>query len=205
MGHVIARIVDELLTSFKKNYKRPRVWIGLLSVFFCLVLLFPYVDSNIFYYSRIQNRIDVLESVMELDEVKINKNSIYKEEYQSILQEIGRQKEYTVNSIWHKFFSYIEKIALPPLKSKQGNSIIKFITGALWCIVLDIGILFSSIKFSEKILTLILMLIITMGVGTLFALIPVVVIPWINYIGIPVIQLVLIILWFDVIGKTPGN
>ena len=49
------------------------------------------------------------------------------------------------------------------------------------------------------------MLIITMGVGTLFALIPVVVIPWINYIGIPVIQLVLIILWFDVIGKTPGN
>lgn len=40
MGHVIAQIVNELLIFFKKNYKRPRVWIGLLSVFFCLVLLY---------------------------------------------------------------------------------------------------------------------------------------------------------------------
>ena len=40
MGHVIAQIVNELLISFKKNYKRLRVWIGLLSVFFCQVLLY---------------------------------------------------------------------------------------------------------------------------------------------------------------------
>ena len=41
MGNAIGKIVDELLLLFKKNYKRPRLWIVLGLIMFCCILLLP--------------------------------------------------------------------------------------------------------------------------------------------------------------------
>lgn len=90
---IIVKLIDELLSLFKKNYKRPGLWVGLGIIVFCIVLLFPYIDSNFFYFSRMEKRISILERVMELDEAKINSNQVYRNEYQSILQEIEQQSE----------------------------------------------------------------------------------------------------------------
>lgn len=50
MGNAAGKIIDELLVLFKKNYKRPRLWIALGLIMFCFILLFPYIDSNFLYF-----------------------------------------------------------------------------------------------------------------------------------------------------------
>lgn len=70
MGNAVGKIIDELLVLFKKNYKRPRLWIALGLIMFCFILLFPYIDSNFLYFSRMEKRIEIFEKVMELDQEK---------------------------------------------------------------------------------------------------------------------------------------
>lgn len=72
MSNTVGKLIEELLEGFKKNYKRPRLWICLGLIIFCFVLLFPYIDSNFLYFSRMEKRISILERVMELDQEKIN-------------------------------------------------------------------------------------------------------------------------------------
>lgn len=102
MGSAVGKIVEEVLEGFKKNYKRPRMWICIGIIVFCFVLLFPYIDSNFFYFSRIEKRIDILEKVMALDETKINGNQAFMNEYQNILQEIEQQSDRSINSVVDK-------------------------------------------------------------------------------------------------------
>lgn len=102
MGSAIGKIVEELLEGFKKNYKRPKMWICIGIIAFCFVLLFPYIDSNFFYFSRMEKRIDILEKVMALDETKINSNQAFINEYQNILQEIEQQSDRSINSVVDK-------------------------------------------------------------------------------------------------------
>ena len=191
MGDVIGKHIDELLTWFKKNYKRPKLCIGLGVVIFCLVLLFPYIDSNFFYFTRIEKRIDILERVIELDEEKINKNEMYKEEYQSILEEIEQQDERSVNSVMNRIITYINKMTVTGIE--QGNVWIKFFTVAIWFLIVTLCIPFMKIeKRSDKILSFILMLIISIVIGSFFSIIPIIINPMVNYLGIPILQIILI-------------
>lgn len=88
MGDAIGKIIEELVELFKRNYRRPRLWLFIAIVLFITVLIIPYIDSNFFYFSRMEKRINVLEKVMALDEEKINSNQAYIDEYQRILQEM---------------------------------------------------------------------------------------------------------------------
>lgn len=107
MSNTVGKLIEELLEVFKKNYKRPRLWICLGLIIFCFVLLFPYIDSNFLYFSRMEKRISILERVMELDQEKINSNPAYQNEYQSILKEMEQQSERTINSVMNRMSNYI--------------------------------------------------------------------------------------------------
>lgn len=194
MTDTIGKLIDELLTLVKKNYNKPRLWIGLMIVAFCIALLFPYIDSNFFYFSRIEKRISILERVMELDKVKINSNQVYKDEYQSILQEIEQQSERSVNSVMNKTTMYINSIVTAG--KRQGNSWIKFFTGAIWFLIVTICIPFMDTfkKRSDKILAFILLLIMSIIVGCFFSIIPIIFAPMVNYIGFPILQIILVII-----------
>lgn len=194
MKNTIGKLIDELLTLFKKNYKKPRLWIGLMIVAFCIVLLFPYIDSNFFYFTRIEKRISILERVMELDEAKINSNQVYKDEYQSILQEIEQQSDRSVNSVMNKTTMYINSIVTAG--KGQGNSWIKFFTGAIWLLIVTICIPFLNTfkKRNDKILAFILLLIVSILVGWFFSIIPIIFTPIVNYIGVPILQIILVII-----------
>ena len=87
MQEAIGKIIDAVISLIKNNYKKPRLWIIIGIFVFCIVLLFPYIDSNVFYYSRMEKRINILEKVMELDETKINSNKVFQNEYNKILNE----------------------------------------------------------------------------------------------------------------------
>lgn len=194
MKDTIGKLIDELLMVFKKNYKRPRLWIGLGIIAFCIVLLFPYIDSNFFYFSRMEKRISILERAMELDETKINSNQVYRNEYQSILQEIEQQSERSVNSVMNKATMYINSIVTAG--KGQGNNWIKFFTGAIWLLIVTICIPFMNTfkKRSDKILAFILLLIISILVGWFFSIIPIIFTPMVNYVGVPVLQIILVII-----------
>lgn len=194
MGSAIGKLVDELLGIFKKNYKRPRLWICLGIIVFCIVLLFPYIDSNFFYYSRMEKRIDILEKVMALDETKINSNPAYMDEYQSILQEMEQQSDRSINSVMNKISNYINHIVA--IGKGQGNSWIKFFTGAIWAIIVTIWVPFMNTfnKRSDKFLAFVLMLIISIVIGWFFSIIPIIITPLFNYIGIPVLQIILVVI-----------
>lgn len=193
MGDAVGKIIEMLLEGFKKNYKRPKMWLCIGIIVFCFVLLFPYIDSNFFYFSRIEKRIDILEKVMALDETKINSNQAYMNEYQDILQEIEQQSDRSINLVVNKASNYINhSIAVG---KEQGNRWIKFFTGAFWAIIITIWIPFMDTfkKRSDKLLGIILMMIISIALGWFFSVIPIIITPMFNYIGIPVLQVILVV------------
>ncbi len=191
MGNVIVKLIDEILTVFKKNYNRPKLWIWMCIIIFCIVLLFPYIDSNFFYYSRMEKRIDILDKVMELDETKIYTNQAYSNEYQSILKEMEQQDKRSINSITNKVFNYMSVVG----KEKGSIGWIKFFTGSIWFILITLAIPFMNTfkKRSDKIIVFILMTLITILVGWISSIIPIIIFPIINYIGVPALQIVILI------------
>lgn len=199
MGSAIGKLVEELLAVFKKNYNRPRLWICLGILVFCFALLLPYIDSNFFYFSRMEKRINILEKVMALDEIKINSNQAYMDEYQNILQEIEQQNDRSINSVMNKISNYISNIVA--LGKEQGNSWIKFFTGAVWAIIVTLCVPFMNTfkKRSDKLLAFILMLIISIVMGWFFSIIPIIITPLFNYIGIPVLQIIFL---FVIVSKS---
>lgn len=194
MKDTFGKIIDELLMLFKRNYKKPRLWIGLGLIVFCMVLLFPYIDSNFFYFSRMEKRINILERAMNLNQARINSNEAYRKEYEAILQEIEQQSERSVNSVVNRATTYINNTVTAG--KGQGNSWIKFFTGAIWCLILTICVPFMDTfkKRSDKILGFIIMLVISIIMGWFFSIIPIIVTPMVNYVGIPILQVVIVII-----------
>ena len=193
MGNAIGKIVDSLLEVVKKNYKRPKLWIVVGIIFFLFVLLIPYIDSNIFYYSRMEKRIAILEQVMALDKETIDSNQAYADEYQSILNEIQQQREYSINSLMNRFINFLNNFI--GNRSGEGNKVVKFFTGALLGIIVIICIPFMNTfaKRSDKVLAFIMLLIITLVFGWISSIIPTFIHPMVNYIGIPLLQIVILI------------
>lgn len=194
MGNAIGKIIDFIVEIFQKNYKRPKLWIGLLLFFFCIALLFPYIDSNFFYYSRMGKRINTLREVMELDQELINSNQAYINEYQSILQEMEQQRERSINSLMNQADNYFDNLVA--MGTGQGNKVIKFLTGAFWCILVTVCVPFMNTfdKRSEKLIVFIALVVISSLVGWICSKIPIIINPWVNYIGIPVAQIILVII-----------
>ena len=119
MGDAIGKIIEELVELFKRNYRRPRLWLFIAIILFITVLIIPYIDSNFFYFSRMEKRINVLEKVMALDEEKINSNQAYIDEYQRILQEMEQQGERSINSLMNKFI--IQMNYITSMGNGEGN------------------------------------------------------------------------------------
>lgn len=197
MGAAIGKIIEELVEVFKRNYKRPKLWIFVAIIGCIVILLFPYIDSNFFYFSRIEKRIDVLEKVMSLDQETIKKNDIFSNEYNSILQEIKQQNDHSIKSLADTVTEGVDGIGdyfSTNEKTGNGNPLIKFFSGAIWFIIITLCVPFMKTVFDnkkERLIAFFVMLIITPIVGFIFALIPAIISPWVNYIGVPLIQLIL--------------
>ncbi len=192
MGTFISKLLDELLNIFKKNYKSPRLWLGIFLLIFCFMLLFPYIDSNFLYFSRMEKRINLLKNVMTLDQIQINSNSVYLNEYESILQEMEQQEDKTINSVMNKVYAYVDNIY--DEGRSQGNTLLKFLTGAIWCILVTLCVPFMNTfkKMADKILAFIMLIVITVVVGYICVLIPIIYKPMVNYVGIPLLQIILV-------------
>ncbi len=194
MGNAIGKIIEELVEIFKRNYKRPKLWLTIVIILLIVALFIPYIDSNFFYFSRIEKRINVLDKVMALDQDMIISNQAYINEYQRILQEMEQQSEHSINSLMNKFITQVNY--LTALGKGEGNRVIKFFTGAFWLLLITICIPFMNTfnKRSDKLIAFVLLAIISGIVGWFFSIVPVIITPMVNYIGIPLIQIIAVII-----------
>ena len=194
----VARILELIVDFLKRNYKKPKLWFGILGILVFIILIFPYIDSNTFDYTRMDKRISILEHLTQLDETAINSNPVYRQEYESILQEIQLQRERSVNSIATQLFDTVNSSWTTG--KNQGNKILKFISGAIWFLIVTICVPFMNTfkKRSDKLVAFIVMIILSTIVGCIFMAIPIIYRAWINYFVIPIAQLVIVIV---LVGK----
>ena len=84
-------MLEKIFDLVKSNFKNPKLYIGILIVLLCFLVLFPYIDANVFYYQRINDRIDILQKISEIDPESLAENQILSDEYNRILSEIDKQ------------------------------------------------------------------------------------------------------------------
>lgn len=75
---------EKIFDLIKNNFKNPKLYVFLLVVLLTVLVLFPYIDANFFYYNRVNDRIDILTKVSEINVEQIQENEILYKEYNSI-------------------------------------------------------------------------------------------------------------------------
>ena len=93
---------EKIFDLVKNNLKNPKLYALLLASMVIFFLLFPYLDANVFYYKRINDRVEILEKVSTQDSDLIAQTPTLKAEYERILVEISNQPESMVSSILTK-------------------------------------------------------------------------------------------------------
>ena len=58
-----SKMVEKVFDIIKDNLKNPKLYIALLTIIVVILLLFPYIDANFFYYNRVEKRIDIQKAV----------------------------------------------------------------------------------------------------------------------------------------------
>lgn len=174
---------EKIFDEIKNNLKNPKLYVCVLSILIVVLLLFPYIDANVFYYNRVNNRVDVLIKVSEIDVEKLQDNDALMKEYNGILSEIEKQSDGSLGSVFIK-------------ETNNTVNIIKFIIGGIFFWILAIACFFIKgfKRFRYRILGFLTMV----GFGYLFGLIsksiPTIITPIINYVAFPIILLSIIAL-----------
>ena len=187
-------IINKILYMNKR-----KLGIIVIVVFVSVLILFPFIDTNFFYSNRIKNRIEILQKITELDMDKINQNENLMKEYNSIVKEITESDNNYINKVLNN--------------NENDNTIGKFISGGILWWLLGIVVLFFYNKFNKensikgknlglRIGGFILCIIIGGLLGFICSIIPTIFNIWVNYIIIPILILILMVL---LLYKTTSN
>ena len=172
---------EKIFDLIKSNFKNPKFYVLLLVILLIILVLFPYIDANFFYYSRINNRIDILTKVSEINIDEIQNNETLVKEYNNILDEIEKQSEGNLGSIFRK-------------ESNNTVNLIKFLTGGsiMWILALLCLFIKGFKGFGYRILGLAIFMSLGLLFGIIAKAIPTIADPMVNYIGFPLLILIII-------------
>ena len=193
--------MDLKTTIFSKilNMNKRKLGVSVIIAFVSILILFPFIDTNFFYANRIKSRIDILQKITELDMDKINQDKNLTKEYESIVKEINESDSNYINKVLNN--------------NKNDHTIGKFISGGILWWLLGIIVLFfynvfnkednkKSKNWRTRIARFILCAIIGGLIGLICSIIPTIFNIWVNYIIIPILVLILMIL---LLYKTTSN
>lgn len=173
-------MLEKIFDVVKTNLKNPKLYVAILILILAILLLFPYIDANLFYYKRVSARVEILTKVSMIDMDKINGNTILTSEYNNILEEIEKQSNGSLGRVFIK-------------ETDKTVNLIKFITGGVlfWLFAISCFFIKGFKGFGLRVLGFVLLV----GLGYLFGCIskaiPTVLYPEINYWGFPIILFVL--------------
>ena len=167
-----------------RNLKNPKLYGVILTLFIIIIFIFPYLDANIFYYKRINDRVDIITKVSSLDVKTIYNNPILKNEYESILSEISNQPESMLTNMFTK-------------ETKTETKVAKFIAGGLLMWIIAIICLFYKgfPNYGYRIFAFLLLAIAGCILGFVFKQMPNFISPWVNCISSPILELIILALF----------
>lgn len=171
---------EKIFDAIWKNLRNPKFYTFLLVLVVVFLILFPYIDANIFYYKRVNNRVDILSKLSEIDVDRIKDSDILMEEYHRILAEVDKQSDGSIGSVIIR-------------DSSRDILRIKFITGGLvfWILAVICAFIKKFGNVGYKIAAIILLCGIGWLSGQLAKIIPTIITPLVNYIGFPLLLIVL--------------
>lgn len=174
---------EKIFDLVKSNLKNPKLYISLLAILLVGLVLFPYIDANFFYYERVDHRIEILKKVSEINIEEIQDNEILYQEYNRILSEIEKQSAGSFGTIFIKESNIIVNV-------------IKFLTGGLipWLLAILCIFLKTFNKTSEKVLGVIFCIILGVIIGFVAKIMPTIISPWVNYVGVPLLIIIFVAL-----------
>ncbi|MBS7528843.1 hypothetical protein KHM83_19430 [Fusibacter paucivorans] len=186
---------NEIMQFIEKlTVKRAGIILGFLIV---LMISYPLLDYNFLYYKRVNNRIDVLKNIQELDTNLLMSNEILSDEYESILEEIGgRDEKYSLSP---------DNIFID--ETTNNIKIYKFISGGFWCFLFAILSPFIYKSFLKTIQGILVLAALGGLLGGIGLIIPTFRMTLINYFGLPILQLIILIALAIKFGnkKEPSN
>lgn len=163
---------------------------ALIVIFIIVLIVFPYLDANFFYYNRIEKRIDNLTSIVELNDDKIHKNQGLLLEYESIIREINDANQKSLNTFNNNMDNEFDFWA----KAISG--------GLLFAIVGIIGLfkknntkMTFSVFFKNNFLIFIVCSLFAVILSFIFSKIPTLGNVWVNVIAAPIVELIIIYLF----------
>lgn len=199
---ILAQLIMPLINWIKENYKKPKLWIIAVILIVFVFWLIPYIDSNFFYYDRMEKRVSILQQLTELDQQKISSNAVLQNEYEDILNDIEVQEERMVSSIITNISNSI--IDVLKVEPQESSVLLKFLSGAALCLILAFLMFFMNTFPSrkEKISSIVMFIFLAFILGIIGANIPTFIHPNVNYWGMPFIQLIGLIILAVKFGKT---
>ncbi len=177
------KAIELIISGIQKNLKNPRLYAALAGLIVIIVLIFPYIDANFFFYSRIEKRINIMQNLSEINMEKVASSAALQEEYNAILLDIEKQRERSVSGIT---FSKDQSDSVP---------LLKFLSGGLlaWIITLCVPFMNTFKDKKTQVLAFLLLALFGGALGGIGYIIPTIFNPWINYIGYPTLQLIALI------------
>lgn len=182
--------IFDLLKSLATGNKSKKFWGALIVIFIIILIVFPYLDANFFYYNRIEKRIDNLTSIVELNDDKIHKNQGLLLEYESIIREINDANQKSLNTFNNNMDNEFDFWA----KAISG--------GLLFAIVGIIGLfkknntkMTFSVFFKNNFLIFIVCSLFAVILSFIFSKIPTLGNVWVNVIAAPIVELIIIYLF----------
>ncbi len=182
--------IFDLLKSLATGNKSKKFWGALIVIFIIVLIVFPYLDANFFYYNRIEKRIDNLTSIVELNDDKIHKNQGLLLEYESIIREINDANQKSLNTFNNSTDNEFDFWA-------------KAISGGLLFAIIGIIGLFKknntkmtfSVFFKNNFLIFIVCSLFAVILSFIFSKIPTLGNVWVNVIAAPIVELIIIYLF----------
>ncbi len=183
--------IFDLISKIATGEKRRVFWATVIVVLIVFIIVFPYIDANFLYYSRMEKRLDNLSKLIEISGETINDSPELDAEYQSILEELTRARERTI-------FANITS------SEEQGTDFcVKFVSGGFLFGVVGIVGLFTRNKKTKMTFSLFLKNNLTIFLACslvavffafIFSKIPTLGVVWVNAILSPVVQIVVLYL-----------
>jgi hypothetical protein len=176
-------IGELIISGVQKNIKNPRLYAALAGLIVIMAIIFPYIDANFFFYNRIEKRASIMQTLSEIDTEKVASSPALQEEYNSILVDIEKQRDKSI-------FGVITS------EQQSGNVLLfKFLSGGLlaWIIALCVPLMDTFEDNKAKVIMFLFLVFVGGILGGVGYVIPTIVNPWVNYIGFPILQLIMLI------------
>jgi hypothetical protein len=181
------KLIELISDLFSKLNPRGK-WGAIIGVIIGIMVLIIIGESftGINFFNKMQKKVDILSDLYEMSEIETEPNNELKEVYQETINEIS---QYEVKPL---------ELQLPNINNEK---FIKGLTGGLIWFVFGIMAFWNVFGKENSIVGGVFMLLIGLFFGWIGTVLPTMGKPWVNYVFLPIIELILLLLLGSYLGK----